>query len=304
MDSVARETTTATDRMDLVANVRELLSECAANVTPVIDGKTVVVPLSRGKMLRTRFAVRVMGRETGMVARRGLASACAAIELAHTASLCHDDVIDNAFVRRNQPALWRSTSASGAVLIGDLLLCEAMELLLETEGGRFTRAFISKVKEVCTAEVEQELVLRGKELDERTCVRLARQKTGPLFAFVGMVCGGRDARLSAALEEAGYAIGTAYQLTDDLVDCVGEEEITGKTLGTDALRRKFTLAHFDGDRRGRVREHVGRLCRDALQGLRPWPEIAGGLECFVASELGPVFQEYVGHIPLDARCAI
>lgn len=304
MSSAVKETETSTIHGDLVAAVRDLVAVRAANVAPLAGGEDVILPIACGKMLRTRFGAQLTGRRAGQIDAGSLRAVCAAVELVHTASLCHDDVVDNGVMRRSRPALWRSTGPSGAVLVGDLLLCEAMALLLETEGGRFAGAYISKVKEVCSAELEQELLLRGKELDERTCVRLARQKTGPLFALIGLVCGGGDARLSAALEEAGYAIGTAYQLTDDLLDCTGSQETTGKTLGTDALRRKFTLAQVGGDRRGRVREYVASLCNGALADLQPWPDVATGLECFLVSDLGPILNEYVGQVPLDARCAI
>jgi len=304
VSSVSRETATPAASGDLTSAVRDALVGRASNAIRFAGDDGEAVSPACGKMLRTRFAARLTEARPGAIDVRALGAACAAIELAHTASLYHDDVIDNAAVRRGVPTLWRSTSPSAAVLIGDLLLSEAMELVLEIEDGRLVRTFISKVKEVCTAEVEQELILRGRELDEQTCVRLARQKTGPLFAFLGIVCGGSDGRLRAALEEAGYAVGTAYQLTDDLVDCTGSEERTGKTLGTDALRRKFTLAHARGDAKQRVRERVVRLCCGAVDGVRAWPDVAAGLERFLTGDLGPILERHVGHIPLDARCAI
>ncbi len=217
-----------------------------------------------GKMLRTRMAARLSTRLTVPV--ETLQHVCAAVELTHTASLCHDDVIDNALVRRGQPALWRASSRSGAVLLGDLLLCEAMGLLTGTDGGRLVRPFLAKLRETCAAEAEQELRLRGREVGRDVCLRIARGKTGPLFAFVGLAAGGADAALSAALEEAGYRVGTAYQLADDLLDVEGCEEAAGKTLGTDVARRKFTLAQEPGPRPkrhprtggGAVRRSAGR----------------------------------------------
>ena len=233
-----------------------------------LDKADLLLP---GKMLRTRLAARLVAHHVAKGSTTTLAAVCAATEMAHTASLCHDDVIDCAALRRAKPTLWRVTSPSGAVLIGDLLLCEAMDLLAETEGGRRLPSFVSKFREVCIAEAEQELEARGRPLDERTCLDIARRKTGPLFAFVCGACGGEDEAFSSALEEAGYRIGTAYQLADDWVDVVGDERITGKTLGTDAQRAKFTLAQTSTGGQSTLHAQIARLCHSALECLEACP---------------------------------
>ncbi len=240
-----------------------------------------------GKMLRTRLAARLHGHLSG--GDGALQGVCAAVELTHTASLCHDDVIDNALMRRGLPALWRVSSRSGSVLLGDLLLCEAMGILIDTEDGRLVRPFLAKLRETCSAEAEQELHLRGRRLGRAECLRIARGKTGPLFAFVGLAAGGQDATLSAALEEAGYRIGTAYQLADDLLDVEGREEDAGKTLGTDLARRKFTLAHAPEDGRSAARRLVAELCAGALQAAEAWPAARQALAEFLRLDVQPVF---------------
>jgi geranylgeranyl pyrophosphate synthase len=179
------------------------------------------------------------------------------------------------------------------VLVGDVLLCEAMRLVVEGE-ERLVRPFLSKVREVCLAEAEQEIPLRGATLDEETCLRIARSKTGPLFAFVGLACGGEDARLSSALEEAGYRLGTAYQLFDDLVDVLGDEGAAKKTLGTDARRRKFTLPQTSDRGPSRTAAHVERLLGEAVECAAEWPEARAGLEDYVARDLGPVLESHLG----------
>ena len=224
----------------LVARVRKLIADRVAALPLPGLNPAAISQLLPGKMLRTRLAARLAAGETRAADPQTLPIVCAATEMAHTASLCHDDVIDGGLIRRRQPALWRTTSPSGAVLIGDLLLCEAMDLLLDTEGGRHVAPFVAKIREVCAAEAEQELLFRGQQPEVETCLRLARGKTGALFAFVAGVCGGDDEPLASALEEAGYKLGTAYQLADDLLDVIGSEELTGKTLGTDARREKRT----------------------------------------------------------------
>ena len=253
-----------------------------------VGGTLEVGKLLSGKMLRSRLAGRlaVAGGRGGEIS--DLCVACAAVELAHTASLCHDDVIDNALLRRARPALWRELGASGAVLIGDLILCEATTLIAELNGGCHLRGFLAKLCEVVAAEAQQELVWRGRSVDSRKCLSLARGKTGPLFAFAAGLCGGGDEALSTSLEQAGYSIGTAYQLADDLQDVCGDEDTAGKTLGTDGLRRKYTLAHGDGCARRMVRDHVRRLCEEAVGVVSAWPEVRSAVELFIVEDLQPV----------------
>jgi octaprenyl-diphosphate synthase len=275
-----------------VSRVRLLIREQLEDMETFSEHMVQLLP---GKMLRTRLGARlaaeVLPRSDGFALDR----VCAATELVHTAALCHDDVIDNGTVRRAKETLWKATSVSGAILIGDLLLCKAMELLVDTLGGRYVGSFVSKVTEVCDAEAEQELKYRGTHPDEGTCLRLARGKTGPLFAFIASVCGGDEERLCSALEEAGYRIGTAYQLADDLLDMVGEEGISGKTLSTDAAREKFTLAQVGGA--GKTAEYIDKERRGALICLDPWPQARSGVERFFECDLQPVFDRYFGRVP-------
>jgi len=276
-------------RGELTAEVRQLVTGRLAGVTSIIGSAARDEQLPPGKMLRTRLAARLAEAGPPPGGPLLLGRACAATELAHTASLCHDDVIDNAVIRRARPALWREFGSTSAVLVGDVLLCEAMSLILEIEDARYTRAFVDKLREVCIAETEHELRFRGTRLDEETCLRLARGKTGPLFAFVASVCGGDDEELSAALEEAGYRIGTAYQLADDILDVVGDEAVAGKTLHADVARRKFTLPQTPEDGLHSARERIERLCASACEELADWPDIQAALAGFFRDDLHAVF---------------
>ena len=278
--------------VDLVSRARRVIGRRMEAVAASIGGRVSASQLMPGKMLRTKLAARLVSNDNLPVDPRTLERACAAIEMVHTASLCHDDVVDNSMVRRGRATLWRATTRSGAVLVGDLLLCEAMDLLMNTDGGRYVHSFVRKVKEVCLAEAEQELVLRGRRLEEQTCLRLARGKTGPLFAFVGQVCGGDDEELSAAIEEAGYRIGTAYQLGDDLLDVVGEERVAAKTLGTDQRRRKLTLPQLSAQGPVRTREQIDRLCRCSVDCVSGWPGVRTGIEEFWGCDLQPILDGY------------
>lgn len=254
-------------------------------------GLRAVMP---GKMLRTRLAGRLFTGGFSSVKPSSLEAVCAAIEIVHTASLCHDDVVDNSLIRRSMPTLWQEAGPSGAILIGDLLLCEATDLILLTENGRYLPAFVSKLKEVVRGEAEQELLFRGRKVNAETSLQLARGKTGPLFAFVAGVCGGEDETLTELLTEAGYRIGTAYQLADDLLDIYGSQEVAGKTLGTDLLRRKYTLPQASDSGKQITQETIDQMCTSAVELLKDYPEAQAGLTEFLTLDLEPILKKFLG----------
>ena len=287
-------TQNATLVADFVQTVRKLVEKRIEALAASLGAREIAAPLASGKMLRTRLGAR-LARAGRAVDPGVLERICAATELVHTASLCHDDVTDGSVIHRALPALWTATGPAAAVLIGDLLMCEASRLVAETAGGRYVRPFVAKVREVCATATRQKLSLRGKPLDEETSLSLAHSKTGPLFALVAMVCAGAQPELAVALEEAGYRIGTAYQLADDLLD---NEDTTGKTLGTDRRRRKFTLPQVSCEGRRIAAAHIASLCADALSHLSPWPAQAAAIEEFLARDLRPVMKGSI--VPLGA----
>jgi len=291
----------AQKRDDFLSRVSLIITTELENTLSSLGGVVDIRQLAYGKMLRTRFASQLLAANSGTVNQSTVELACAAIEITHTASLCHDDVVDNGLIRRGAPALWKSTSRSGAILVGDLLLCKAMDLVLEIPDKNYVRAFMSKVAEVVSSEAEQELILRGKQTDERTCLRLARGKTGPLFAYVGFVCGGKDMELSSAIEEVGYRVGTAYQLADDLIDLSGREDITGKTLGTDLKRKKFTLPQKDPSILSR---NICDLLLSALEILKPWPTVRSAVNSFLETDITPIFDKFDSNLDICERLAI
>jgi farnesyl diphosphate synthase len=162
------------------------------------------------------------------------------------------------------------------------------------------RVFADKVGEVAAAEAEQESAPAAPGPDERACLRLARGKTGPLFAFSAWAGGGTDGECRAACSRAGYRIGTAYQLADDLLDVVGREEAAGKTLGTDARLGKVTLPAVAPDGLERTRAQVHDLCEAARAVLSPWPGAQAAVADFLAFDLQPVFDRCLPGLVVSA----
>ena len=269
-------------------------------VTPAPEGRCVEREvLWPGKMLRSRLAGYLSAVEELAVPLETLHRSCAAVELVHTASLCHDDVIDRAVLRRGRPALWQTDGPSGAVLTGDLILCEAIELMMNTEGGRHLPGLLNKIREVVIAEIDQEIVLRGKEVPVEASANLARRKTGSLFAFLSGLCGDGDPALVKVLTESGYSLGAAYQLADDLADVHGDEQELGKTLGTDARRRKTTLAQKGAEGRRQIHAILRRECHRAIQATKAWPGVQAALALYVTEELRPAMRQFDSEVQVD-----
>lgn len=261
------------------ATVQDVFTQVAASIGLAPDEPRLArlqASFTPGKMLRTRLAYALAEPEQ----LDGLVVPCAATEMVHNATLFHDDVIDGASLRRNQPTLWRTVGETGAILLGDLFFCCSVELLVCSPRPELARAFVGKVREVCATEACHELLFRDAHADTATALRLARGKTGALFAFTALACGGADARRTAALEEAGYRLGTAYQVADDLLDELGSEAAAGKTLGTDRKRGKFTLAQQAGLPLPEIRATLEGLLAGGHEQLTPWPALAGRYEDF------------------------
>jgi len=244
-----------------------------------------------GKMLRARLALRI-GAATGISPKTCMFSA-AAVEMIHAASLLHDDVIDNARLRRGLPSLWVRKGSSAAILIGDLLVCRAMAIMDNVEDGILMPVLVRFAGEMCDAESQQELLLSDRAPDWATCVSIARRKTGSLFAFAAYVCGGADARLRDVLQESGYAVGTAYQLADDLLDAYGNPSASNKTLGNDAAGSKTTAASSWRAQGIDPKAYITGMCRESCETLAPWPAVAGAWDEYLAEDVRPVIDRFV-----------
>ena len=276
--------------------VRRLIREClyATSLGPVIPdlGKLV----GSGKMLRSRLAM-LIGTAAG-TDHDVLEHAAASIELIHGASLLHDDVIDGASLRRGEPSFWTERGTSGAILLGDLFYCRAIGLSGNVAGGALMPVLVEKAGEMCDAESEQELLLRGKEATWEQCVSIARRKTGSLFAFVGYAAGGKDETLCRALEEAAYAVGTAYQIADDLLDVSGNDEMAGKTLGTDREREKVTAASVSPE--GSAEEVIDEMLALSVGLLKPWSPVEDAWNSFLSTEIRPAVAKFTGALDVSS----
>lgn len=247
--------------------------------------------LGNGKMLRSRLVLSI-GTPNG-VDEQVLVNAAAAVDIIHGASLLHDDVIDGGILRRGAPTFWKKYGTNGAILFGDLLVFKALNLLVEAERLDLLQELIDMSTHVCRSEVEQELVLRGTPGTWKECEQIARAKTGSLFAFAAVAGGDGSKAQADALREAGFILGTAYQLADDVLDASGNEEVSGKTLGTDNDRGKTTAITATRNAPTDPVSYIYTLLDQSLAKLEEWPELHQSWEDFINKTMKPVLKKHL-----------
>lgn len=273
-----------------IEDVKKVILGCAAETplwSTIPDHASV---LAHGKMLRSRLTL-YMTHATGIAYETALRAA-AAVELIHAASLLHDDIIDGGTIRRGAPALWVEKGIPAAILFGDLLLFKALELVQPLNNGELLSLLIRLTGEMVMAETEQELLLRGQQTNWDVCTRIARRKTGPLFAFAAAAAASDEPQRDA-LSEAGYLAGTAYQLSDDILDAWGDPEVAGKTLGLDALRKKKTCAQNGRDSVHDAVDNMWSYCDESYRLLSPWPAVQQAWKAYLDHELRPAMAHNV-----------
>jgi octaprenyl-diphosphate synthase len=187
------------------------------------------------------------------------------VELIHLASLIHDDVLDNAQLRRAKPTVNSKWGAELSVLLGDCLFAHALKLCSRFDDNMVCRLVAAAANEVCTGEILQTQRRFDLKLSAADYFRIVSMKTGALFRVsteLAAYLNGRPAAVVEAYRIYGDSIGVAYQIYDDCLDLFGSEDGSGKTLGTDLKKGKLTLPllhvlqQLDGARLAAVSETI------------------------------------------------
>ena len=166
------------------------------------------------------------------------------VELIHIATLIHDDVIDNATVRRNQATLHGIVDTNEAILVGDILLSHALEIASSFSDTMVCREVSKATKATCIGEVNQSFAQRNYETPYEEYEQILLGKTGKLFACacrLGAKLCNADESVIGYVTRFAENLGIAYQLYDDAVDIFGSETNSHKTLKTDLKTGKVTL---------------------------------------------------------------
>ena len=166
------------------------------------------------------------------------------IELLHTATLIHDDVVDRSILRRGKESIQIRWDNAHGVLVGDFVYSKAFQLMASFNNPEIIRALANATNRISEGEVLQLSLKNEATLSEKDYFEIIQRKTAELFKVsavtAGILCSSSD-EMVAGLANFSSSLGTAFQIQDDILDYFGDENLTGKKIGKDFEERKFTL---------------------------------------------------------------
>jgi octaprenyl-diphosphate synthase len=265
--------------------VETVLRETLESARPGVADLIAHLGNYRGKRLRPALLL-LTARACGTVtpAHHVLG---AVVEMIHTATLVHDDVLDEAVVRRHVPTVNARWGNQASILLGDYLFTHAFHLSSTLDDVRACRIIGEATNRVCEGELHQVCERGNLALSEETYFDIIDAKTAELTACcccLGALFAGKDAATVEALARFGRGLGVAFQIADDLLDLVGEERTTGKSLGTDLEQQKLTLPlirllnRATSEEAGSLRQLLRSPGNHKREALRPHFRASGALE--------------------------
>ena len=256
-----------------LSRVKELINKQLTDCSDKVEIGRLLERFSicSGKMLRPGLVL-LAGAAAGRITDEHVRIA-AIVEMIHNATLLHDDVIDEGQKRRGQPTVNSLCGNESAVLLGDFLLSRVLKMCVSLE-PRFQRIIADITARICEGELMQIIsssVMR--ELSESEYIDIITEKTAALFSICcelgGLLAGGSETE-TRSLADFGLNVGIAFQITDDLLDIIGDESKTGKTPGSDADKNKLTLPvihlleEADESRRAYCESRIAHNDKEAL----------------------------------------
>jgi octaprenyl-diphosphate synthase len=217
-----------------------------------------------GKRIRPTL-VFLSGWQGAEIVSADIVRVAAVVEMVHLATLVHDDIMDEAELRRSRQTASRKYGPTAAVLLGDALFAHALHLATQFPTTEICAAVSDSTRRVCAGEIVQTLRRGSMNVSVADYRRIIDLKTAELFrvsCFLGAKLRGASAGYVTAASEFGRRLGIAYQIYDDLADFFGEESRIGKTLGTDLASGKLTLPllmlseRLPAEERARLHEEI------------------------------------------------
>ena len=236
-----------------IENIRSLIAQDMGAVDEVIREKlhshvalirqvSEYIINSGGKRLRPSLVILSAG--TFDYSGKRHHDLAAVVEFIHTATLLHDDVVDASELRRSKATANALFGNAASVLVGDFLYSRAFQMMVEVDNMRVMQVLADATNTIAEGEVLQLLNCRDPDVDEENYLRVIRYKTAKLFEAatrLGAILGGASSAEEEAMAAYGMHLGTAFQLTDDILDYSGDYQDTGKNLGDDLAEGKPTL---------------------------------------------------------------
>ena len=259
-------TTTAAALALIAADMQEVDRVIAARLAssvPLVAEVSQYIISAGGKRLRPSLLLLVAGALGYRDSRRF--NLAAVVEFIHTATLLHDDVVDESTMRRGRPTANEAFGNPASVLVGDFLYSRAFQMMVDAGDMRIMQILADATNVIAEGEVLQLMNMHDAALTEADYLRVIRSKTAKLFeasARLAAVLAGVGSTMEARCAQYGQALGTAFQVIDDALDYDGDIAEMGKNLGDDLREGKSTLPLIvamqrgDADQRETVRTAI------------------------------------------------
>jgi octaprenyl-diphosphate synthase len=226
------------DLKDLEGSIQKLVTTRVSFIREIV---TYIIK-SGGKRVRPILLI-LSARLSGYHNTRHIPYA-AIVEFIHTATLLHDDVVDNAKTRRGRSTVNTVWGNESSVLVGDFLYCKSFEIMAEHGDHEILRTLSKATTALSEGEILELLKTSDIETTEQEYFEVIGNKTAVLFSAaceIGALLGNVDNKKRTALSAFGYDLGIAFQLKDDILDYVSLDAVLGKNIGTDLKEGKVTL---------------------------------------------------------------
>jgi octaprenyl-diphosphate synthase len=241
----ASETSTAA-ALELVAHdmtqVDRVIAQRLDSGVPLVGDVARYIISAGGKRLRPVLLLLTCGALSYTGSQRH--NLAAVVEFIHTATLLHDDVVDESTLRRGRPTANERFGNPASVLVGDFLYSRAFQMMVDADSMRIMQTLADATNVIAEGEVLQLMNMHDASLNEEGYLRVIRSKTAKLFeasARLGAILAGSPSAIEAACADYGQALGTAFQVIDDVLDYDGSTTEMGKNLGDDLREGKATL---------------------------------------------------------------
>lgn len=211
----------------------------------------------------------------------------AVVEFIHTATLLHDDVVDESALRRGRNTANAMFGNAASVLVGDFLYSRAFQMMVSVDNMRVMRVLSDATNVIAEGEVLQLMNCHDADVDEARYLQVIRYKTAKLFeaaAQLGAILGGGSEEIERGLADYGMHLGTAFQIIDDVLDYSGAEAETGKHLGDDLAEGKptlpliFVMQHGTAEQAALVRNAIEQGGRDDFAAVLAVVRSSGALD--------------------------
>ena len=232
--------------MDLIEpdmqRVDQVISERLTTEVPLVREVAQYIISAGGKRLRPALLLLMSGALNNHNTHRH--TLAAVVEFIHTATLLHDDVVDESTLRRGRETANERFGNAASVLVGDFLYSRAFQMMVDVNNMRVMQVLSDATNVIAEGEVLQLMNMRDASLSEANYLRVIRSKTAKLFeasARLAPILAGADVQTEEVCATYGQALGTAFQVIDDVLDYEGKAEELGKNLGDDLREGKVTL---------------------------------------------------------------